>query len=102
MAQPSFGSIALFAQMILTEGSTDSYRQVPDVIHADAVGGATADELRHRLWLRLIDKVDAGNLPFPHTQHFQFAPPLPVGRWVFGQHHVVIFRLQAYGELLRR
>ena len=101
MAQPFFGSIALFTKMVLAEGSTNGYGKVPQVIHAHAIGGATTDKFRHGLCLNGMGKENAGNLPFPHTQHFQLVRSLPVGGGEFGQHHVVKFCLEARSKLLR-
>jgi hypothetical protein len=64
MAQSFFGSITLFAKMVLTEGPTNGHGKMPKVIHANAIGGATADKFRHGLRLHGVDQENARNLPF--------------------------------------
>src|ERR1700733_4374875 len=102
MAQPFFGPITLFTKMVLIEGSPNGYGKVPNVIHANAISGATADKFRHGLWLDRVDQENAGNLPFPQTEHFQFEPSVPVRGRIFGQHHVIKSRLKEFSKLLRR
>jgi hypothetical protein len=101
MPQPFFGSITLLAQTVLTEGSTNGYGEVAKVIHANAISGATGDKLRHSLRLRGAQQKNAGGLPFPQAEHFQFVPSVPVRGRVFGQNHVIASCSQALSKLLR-
>src|SRR5271156_4547771 len=64
MAQPLFSAITLFAKMVVTEGSTNGYGKVPEVIHAHAIGGAAGDKFRRYLWLHGASQKNTGDLPF--------------------------------------
>src|SRR5271168_3732642 len=87
--------------MVVAQCSTNGHGKVPEVIHAHAIGGATGDKLRCGLRLHGANQENAGNLPFPQTQHLEFVTSLPVRGGIFGQHYVVESCLQARGKLLR-
>ena len=63
MAQLLFRLIALFAQIVLTEGSTNGYGKVAKVIHCNAIGGAFCNKFCHGFQLHCFGQEDAGNLP---------------------------------------
>jgi hypothetical protein len=102
MAQSFLGAVTLFTKMVVTQGATNGDGKVPQVIHADAIGGATSDKLRCSLRLHGANQENAGYLPSPQAQRFEFVTSLPVRGGIFGQHYVVEFCLQARGKLLWR
>ena len=83
MAQPLFRLIALFAQMVVIEGSTNSYRKVGKTIHSNAIGSAFCDKFRHGFRLHRVAQEDAGNLPIPQMQNFKRPWSLPTRGRVF-------------------
>src|ERR1700675_3792802 len=101
MPQLFFGLLALFAQIVVTEGSTNGYRKVSNVIHFNAIGGALRNYCRHGFRLHRACQEDAGNPPVTQMEDFQRVRSLPVQCWVFSEHHVIVFRLQASSKLLR-
>ena len=65
MAQLFFRLIALLAQLVLIEGSTNGYRKVPQVIHSNAIRSALCNKFRHGFRLHCVGQEDAGNLAIP-------------------------------------
>jgi hypothetical protein len=83
MAQPLFRLIALFAQIVLVEGSTNGNWEMPDVIHSNAIGSAFCNKFRDGFRLRYVGQENERDLPIPQMQDFQRLRSLPVRGRVF-------------------
>jgi hypothetical protein len=83
MAQLFFRLIPFLAQIVLTQGATNGYRKVSDVIYSDAISGAFGNKFCQGFQLRCMGQEDAGNLSFPQSQDFQRLGVLPVCGGVF-------------------
>jgi hypothetical protein len=70
MAQLLFRLIALFAQIVLMEGSTNGNWEMPHVIHSNAIGSAFGNKFRHGFGLHYVGQENARDLPIPQMQDF--------------------------------
>jgi hypothetical protein len=91
MAQLPFNLIALFAQIVLTKGSTNGDRKVPYVIHSNTISGAFRNKFRHRFHLHCVGQEDAGNMSIPQMQDFEHLRALPAWGWVVSSYYLIIF-----------
>jgi hypothetical protein len=100
MPQMFLRTVALHAQIILTQCPTNGHWKVADVIHFDTIGSAVRNELRHDFQWRLVGHKDERDRVIHLVQEFQGWRSLPIGGRVLGQNNVVGLRAQAFGKLL--
>ena len=84
-------TVALHAQIILTQCPTNGHRKMADVIHFDTIGSTVRNEFRHGFQWHLVGHKDERDLLLHPANEFQCLRSLRVGGGVLGHNNVVEF-----------